>query len=433
MNVAEWILRLKYEDLPEAVRRQIRRCLLDGVGAAVAGSRTRTGQIAAAFAEEMGRDGPATVLASGRRLALAPAVLANVVAANAYDIDDGYRQVKGHPGGFVIMPALAACEACGAGDLLCAVAAGYEVATRAGVATHRHYAHYHASGSWGALGAAACIGRIAGLDAERMGWALGLAEYHAALSPMERCLAHPAMTKDGIGWGACAVGLAEKGFTGIPCLLDEPENGDLITDLGMRWRVLDLYFKPYACCRWAQPAVDAVLGLQRRHGLTHGDAKRIVVHTFREAADLQKTPPRTPEEAQYHLSWPIAAALVQGEVGPRQVGEEALTDRVMQRVAGVVEAVVEAEIQARFPAEALAWVEVETMDGRWFRSDLIPARGDAHTPLSDEEVEAKFRWLTGPVIGGDAAERIIEAVARVEEKDGGERLVEAVREAVKKA
>jgi 2-methylcitrate dehydratase PrpD len=431
VNVAEWVLRLKYDDLPDAVRRQVRRCLLDGIGAAVAGARTRTGEVAAAFAAEMGRDGPATVLASGRRLALAPAVLANGVAANAYDIDDGYRPVKGHPGGFVIMPTISACEAYGVGGLMCAVAAGYEVAMRAGVATHRRYAHYHASGSWGALGTAACVGRVAGLDAERMGWALGLAEYHAALSPIERCLAHPAMTKDGIGWGAfagaCAAGLAEKGFTGIPCLLDEPENRGLVADLGERWRLLELYFKPYACCRWAQPAVDAALALKRRYGLAHGDVRRIVVHTFREAAELQRSPPRTPEEAQYHLSWPMAAALVYGEVGPRQVGEGALEDGAMRRVAGVVEAVAEAGIQARFPAEALAWVELETGDGRGFRSDVTPARGDAHAPLSDEEIAAKFRWLTGPAIGRDATERIVRAVAGVEEAGGQERLVEAVQ------
>src|SRR5207249_2081399 len=101
-----------------------------------------------------------------------------VVAANALDIDDGYRPVKGHPGAFLVTPAIAAAEERGAAGLLSAVAAGYEIAMRAGIATHRTYHHYHASGSWGALGTAACVGKFFGLDERRMAWAFGLAEYH---------------------------------------------------------------------------------------------------------------------------------------------------------------------------------------------------------------------------------------------------------------
>jgi 2-methylcitrate dehydratase PrpD len=429
IDAAAWVADLGADALPPAVRHQLRRAILDGLGAAIAGTATRTARIAARFARELGRDGPATVLATGEGLALAPAIFANCVAANALDIDDGYRLVKGHPGAFLITPALAAGEVGSPEALLPAIAAGYEIAIRAGIATHRTYRHYHASGSWGALGTAACLGRMAGLDGQRLRWAFGLAEYHAPLSPIERCLARPAMTKDGIAWGAfagaCAVSLAAEGFTGNPSLLEDPANADLFADLGTRWRLLDLYFKPYAACRWAQPAVDGVLRLRSAHGFTPSEVTRIIVHTFREAAELPRTPPRTSEEAQYNLAWPIAAALHHGEVGPRQVADEALSDPETVCLAMRVEAVAEPEIQARFPAEALAWVEVETRDGRHLRGDLIPAAGDPSHPLSDAELEAKFLWLTEPILGQSAA-RVRDAVADLEHPEGARALVDTV-------
>jgi 2-methylcitrate dehydratase PrpD len=428
-NAAQWVINLQSGDLPPTVCGQLKRAILDGLGTAFAGTQTRTARIAAQFAAEMSKAGPATVLATGARLAVAPAVLANTVAANALDIDDGYRLVKGHPGAFLITPAIAAAQERGADHLLTAIAAGYEIALRAGIATHRFYSHYHASGSWGALGTAACLGKILGLDVERLRWAFGLAEYHAPISPIERCLGTPAMTKDGIAWGAfagaCAASLAEKGFTGNPSLLDDPRNEDLLADLGQNWRLLDLYFKPYPCCRWAQPAVDGALLLKREHGLASADVRKLIVHTFREATQLQMTPPATTEEAQYSLTWPIAAALVHGEVGPRQVVDEALNDPAMRAAVEKIEAQVGEEIQARFPAEALSWVEIETTDGRRLRGSLMSARGDPQSPLSDAELEAKFLRLVEPVLGRRAV-AIRDAVSRLEDPDAPEELVRII-------
>ena len=103
----------------------------------------------------------ATILVHGKRASASGAALANGFAGNALDIDDGYRLVKGHPGAFIIMPGLNCCQALEVSgeELLCAVAAGYEVAMRAAVVTHDYYHHYHASGSWGGTGTAALAGK----------------------------------------------------------------------------------------------------------------------------------------------------------------------------------------------------------------------------------------------------------------------------------
>ena len=327
------------------------------------------------------------------------------------------------------MPALAACQECGATRLLTGIVTGYEIACRAAIATHRYYRHYHASGSWGALGTAATIGHIHGASEEQLGWAFGLAEYHAALAPIERCLGTPGMTKDAIGWGAyagaCAAHLALKGFTGNPSLVEAPENADLMGDLGETWHLLNLYFKPYPCCRWAQQAVDALGALRLTHTIRPDDVRRVTVRTFREATLLQQSAPRTTEEAQYHLFWALAAALAYGDVGVEHVTDENLGDPLLMDLLHRMDAVVESDIQRRFPTEALCRLEIEFNDGRTVCSELTAARGDAHIPLSDHELEAKFRRIVEPV-AGDVTDELLTIMRNFGSAETAEALIQAL-------
>ena len=105
-----------------------------------------------------------------------------------------------------------------ADQLLEAVVVGYEVAIRAGIALHARDPAYHASGAWGAVGAAAAAARLLVSTGATIS-ALGLAEYHAPIAPMMRSCAEPEMTKDACAWGA-SVGvssalLAARGFTSV--------------------------------------------------------------------------------------------------------------------------------------------------------------------------------------------------------------------------
>ncbi len=429
-KAAMFVDSLMYEGLAERVKGLLPLCVLDGLGVAIAGTQTETSKCAAAFVESEFNRGPATLLQTGAEVSLSGAAFGNVVAANALDADDGYRPAKGHPGAFLIMPALNCCQALGdrasGEELLCGIAAGYEVAMRAAVVTHRHYRHYHASGSWGATGTAALVGKLLGLDAEAMDWALGLGEYHAALSPIERCLTTPAMTKDGIAWGAhagmCAALLAREGFTGNPSLFFDEEYADVHDDFGDRWRVLELYFKPCTCCRWAQPGVDGVLKVMAAHELEAAEIERIEFRTFAEAASLSHELPTNTEQAQYNIPWPLAAAAVCGTVGPEQVLPPAFDDPEIKRLARTVVTHVDEQIQQRFPAECLGEVVIHTRDGKEYDSGLMPARGDADRPLTRAELADKFVRLVTPVLGRDAAEELVELVAAIASPDGPQRL-----------
>ncbi|HWU36931.1 MAG TPA: MmgE/PrpD family protein, partial [Candidatus Acidoferrum sp.] len=224
-RIADFVLGLQWDAVPTEVRRQTRRCLLDLLGCAVAGTSTRVTGSVRRFALQMGGEPEALVLGSDRRLPLPWAVLVNAFATSALDADDGYRLVKGHPGAFVFPATLAAAQkASSTGrEFLEALIVGYEVGMRAGLASHAHYPYYHGSGSWGGLGACAAAARLLRTETSVLMDALGIAGYHSAITPMMRGIDVPAMVKDGIGWGAMtgvtALLLAEEGFSGTPSLL----------------------------------------------------------------------------------------------------------------------------------------------------------------------------------------------------------------------
>ncbi len=103
------------------------------------------------------------------------------------------------------------------------------------------------------------------------------------------------------------------------------------SDLGTRWRIREQYFKAYPVCRWAQPAVEAALALQRTHGFAADDVTEVAIESFREAIALGSACAiaATTEQAQYSLPFPVAAALVFGDVGARR-GEPASSSPIRE-------------------------------------------------------------------------------------------------------
>ena len=419
-RVVEFTRTVRWEDLPTDVRAQAIRCVLDLCGAAVAGSRTKAAQSAATYALHAHGAGPSTIISNGVNSTPVGAALANGFAASALDIDDGYRPVKGHPGAVVFPAVLAAAEEAKSSgvEFLTALVVGYEVAMRAGRILHSLYESYHGSGAWAPIGAAAGVARLLPCTAEQTWHALGIAEFHAAMTPEMRSVDHPNMLKDGIGWGAMvgiASGqLAAHGFTGIPALFDAGHSGPLLTEsLGDEYLILDLYFKPYACCRWAQPAIEGALSAARQIGATATDVTRVRVHTFESATHLRCASPRTTEEAQFSLPWSVACALIDGVVGPEQVTGESLTDPARRKLAARVEVVVDDELEKVFPERALAWVEIETAEGGRARSKISTAQGDPGTLFRDWDLKKKFGDLTDPILGPDRARKLASAIERL--------------------
>jgi len=416
-RIARYVLDTGWESLPDPVRLQARKCAVDLCGALAAGIMTKTSAILSRMATvHFGGDG-ATLVHGGARASLPGAALANGFAINAFDVDDGHRLIKGHPGAAVFPALLAAGEFRDISllELLSALVVSYEISIRAGLALHRYYGFYHGSGSWGAIGSAAGVARVLGLDAAALAHAMGAAEYHGPLADVMRPVSMPTMNKDGIGWGnlvgTMSALLAADGFTGAPSVLDFPEADALVDTLGREHLILDLYFKPFTCCRWAQPAVSAVIDLKRRHPMAPADIARVDILTFGAAASLYTKKPTTTEEAQYNVLYPVAAALAAGEVGPRQVLEDFLgrTDVLdfMDRMA--IRA--DERFDRVFPGQRLCEVEVTLKDGGVLRSGVFGPVGEPEEPVGMDWISDKFRWLTRDVLDEKRAAAVLDLLS----------------------
>lgn len=404
-RAVEFVRSATIADAPPDVEDHVKARVLDTLAAITAGYRQEGVEIAREYAMTRlggdGRDGQATALdGSGETVSVEGAALANGIAANALDIDDGHREVKGHPAAVVVPSALAAAEAANASqrEFLRAVFVGYEIAVRAGLAIHSVDGVYTGTGSWGALGAAAATARLLEFSATQTAYALSVAEYHAPRTPIMRGVENPGMTKDGAGWGAytgvVSAQLAEAGFTGSGTIFDESTVSDSFRD---QYHVTRGYFKPYPCCRWAQPGVEAILALRSQHDIDPASVESIHVATFEEATRLRTRIPETPEEAQYSYSYPVAAALARGRFTQAEHRGSARADDRILTLTDRVEFAVDDELDERFPEECLARATVATPNGT-YESDVTRSRGARAAPLSSKERLQKARRLVSPTL-----------------------------------
>ncbi|WP_298015486.1 MmgE/PrpD family protein [uncultured Castellaniella sp.] len=419
-HVLQLIHALRFEDLPEQVVAQARRCLLDLCGVAAAGTGTELSRIIRnhAAAQYGATTRGARMLFDGRAVSLPGMALAGAATIDSVDAHDGHVLTKGHVG-VTIFPVVTALADAGlirdGREFLAALALGYEIATRAGIALHATACDYHTSGAWNSIGAAALTARALALDVNRTREALGIAEYFGPRSQMMRCIDHPTMVKDGSGWGAMtgvsAALLAADGFTGAPAAtLEDEAVTDCWQDAGRRWTIMEQYFKPYPVCRWAQPAVEAALSLARTHALQAAEIAEIRISTFYEASRLATRHPDTTEQAQYSLPFSVAAALRHGRLGVGEISGPALQDRLTWRLSEDMVISENPAYSQRFPAERWANATIVLRDGRTVQSAPHTARGDAEAPLTDAEIEDKFTAMAEPALGPARCQALRQAI-----------------------
>ena len=395
----DFVTGLQLDAVPDAPRRRLELLLADLAAVCVGGRPAPASRIAVEYAQAVHPGAQATTLLDGARVGVLGAAWANGVLANALDFDDGHRLTKGHPGAMVVPGALAAAQLvdADADELLAAIAVGYEVAIRAGIALHDRDASYHASGAWGAVGVAAAAARLLGLDAQATVHAVGLAEYHAPIALIMRSVAEPAMTKDACAWGAwlglSSALLAARGFTSVRAqVLD----AGALEDLGRTWRLEEVYVKPYPCCRWSQGAIRAASEAAGGRMLVAADVERVVVRTFAAADGLAKVAPTNTEEAQYNVVWPVATVLARGDFGVADVLGP-WDDPAVAALAGRTEVHVDEELTAAFPERRLAAVAVHLRGGEVLAAGPLEARGEPDDPDWAEVVARKVARLIDPV------------------------------------
>lgn len=416
VSPVDFVLGLTYSDIPERTIDFARRCLLDLIGVAAAGSVTPLSIAIRKHAIEQmaSRTRGVKMLFDSHQVSPMGAALAGGMTIDSLDAHDGHKLTKGHVGCGVLPGLLAFTQAEARFDdqeFLTALVIGYELGTRAGIALHATADDYHTSGAWVSIAVAALGARALQLNPQQTREAMGIAEYHGPRSQMMRVIDTPTMVKDGSGWGAMAgvsaAYLAADGFTGAPAITVEDEQlAPLWADLGEVWRIHEQYFKAYPVCRWAQPAIEGALALCRMHKIRAQDIDFIEVATFHEARRLSTPLPENTEQAQYSLPFATAAAVVFGDLGPEQVSGSALQNPEIRRLSASLKLVEDDQFNREFPARRLARVLLQTTDGRRYQSAVSEARGDPESPLENSEIENKFHQLVEPLLGEERAKEI---------------------------
>ncbi len=413
-RLEDYILTTKWSDLPADVQERALRCSVDLMSALILGSQGRQYDAGVKVAKKIGATGDIPLLREKDSFNLLGASIAFSHAANSFDIDDGYNMVKGHPGASFIGGVMAAAleKNCSYTEYLTTLSICYEIAIRWGLVEQKYYGFLHSTGTYGAFGTAAGIGRLHGLRREQLNNALSIADYHAPLTPVMRAVEYPSMNKDGVPFGSLVGTMAvietEEGETGKTHLLEMPEYKEYLDSLGERYYIRELYFKPFTCCRWAHQPNKACIDMMRKYSIKPEQINHVTVHTFDSAAKLSKSIPHNTDEAQYNIAFPVAAAIVYGDVGYNQVKDEAVNDPIVLSMMERLSFVVDPEMEKEFPEKRLAWVEMELTDGRGLHSKVYAAPGEHTDPeLNFDWIKSKFIRVTAPIISTEGQRKIL--------------------------
>ena len=420
-KLEDFILKTDWESLPSNVKKRAVVCAIDLTTALILGSKGAQHRVGLNLAKKIYNDGDTPVVGSDTRLSFMGATVAMSHAANSFDIDDGHNMIRGHPGASFVGGVMAAALKNGISyqEYLTTLVICYESTIRWALAMQDFYNFMHSTGAYGAFGTAVGVGKIFGLDRETLNNALSIADFHAPMTPVMRAVEYPSMNKDGVPFGtmvgAMAVLEAMEGYKGKTHFLEMPEYQKLVDTLGVEYEILNLYFKPFTCCRWAHQPISACIKLMKDH---HGsdDVEHVKVNTFDAASRLSKIVPNTTDEAQYNIAYPVAAALVHGDLGYMQIRDESLKDEKVLSMMDKLEFAVDNEMESQFPAKRLAWVEIKLKNGKVLKSEVFSAPGEASDNVDHKWIADKFIRITGPLISEDRQKRILDTLSVPSEK-----------------
>jgi 2-methylcitrate dehydratase PrpD len=414
--------------LPAAAVHAARLVLLDTLGAIVAGSALPENRRLAESMHERRSRASATLLGHGGRVDPLLATFVNATAGVALEVDEGSRLGGGHPAIHVVPAALAVAEDGGADGrrLLESIVAGYEVCSRLGSATTPR-PNVHSHGTWGTIGTAVAVAKLAGLGASGVKAVINLS---ASMSPANTWTtalegatirnAYPG--RSGLD-GILAVDLHRAGFTGLPdapsdvygtILADRFEPERALDGLGGPLRIQQNYFKLYACCRYNHFALDALLTMARAERLHADQVERVVVTTIPFGPRMAGPAPASMLGAKFSIPYAVAAALVLGRADVSAFAEPALTDPRIRALAARVDVRVDARMSPRRSDYPTAVVEIVLKDGRTLTDSTAVVRGDFEDPVPAEEIVGKFIALASDVLGSARARAVAETVDQVD-------------------
>jgi len=449
-EVASFVHRTRFRDIPPEVVGLARGFVLDGLGVILAGSTEKGARIIAAYVRRMGGKAEASVIGS-RFAAPAPkAALVNGVAGHAMDYDDtqlstSKEAVYGlltHPTIPVLSAALAVGERerISGREMLLAYILGVEVECRIADAIHpRHYqSGFHSTATIGGLGAAMAAGKILGLREEPLLRTLGIAASMASgLRENFGTMTKPLHAGRAAENGVTAAELAERGFTSASNIIEARRGffnamaggGDenkIVGRLGHPYFMQEpgISIKPYPSGSLSHPAQDVILDLVKQHDLRAEQIASVEVGTNSNVPNALIYPmPVTSLEGKFSIPFCMAIAVLE-----RKAGIAEFTDRKVRRpdVVQMMQRVtlsVDPELEALGYDQVRSRVRVKLKDGRTLEGRADVARGHPEKPMSWDELADKFRDCARLALPRGAAEAALGLVAGLDKLESITQLV----------
>ena len=399
--LAQFVSSARWNDFPDAVKQAARRSLLNGVGTAL-GSAHAPVVVTLAQTLQCFSDHRHAMLVGRGRMDAGSAAFVNAVASNLLDFDDTHLPTIIHPTAPVAFAALALAEwrGCSGRQLLEAFVTGSEIACRIGLGVSPgHYARgWHITSTCGVFGAAAACAKLLQLDSERTAHALGIAASLSAgnvenLPTSGKNASVGSAARNGMLAALLAQAGQQAALTAIEGTLgwaracgDTPDVDAMTGALGTRWEFARNTFKPYPAGIVMHAVIDACLDLRAAHAI---DPAEIVSVTVSGDALLLARGDRivtTAGDARVSIHHCAAVALLHGAAGVQEFSDAVVFENGVVAFRSKVKAIRDDTM----PVGA-ARLDIECRDGRRFSAKVAEARGGLGRPLTDADLEAKFR------------------------------------------
>ena len=431
--IADYTSALRFTDLPAAVVHECKRRILDTLGCGLGAFDAEPSRIARKIALRARAPTGACVLGTAHRTLPELAAFANGVMARYVEGNDSYSNGGGHPSD-VIAAVLAVTDATGANGqtAITAVTLAYEIyhnLFRAAVMRDRGLDHVFYTAVGSSVGAA----KVLGLNREQIANAVSLAiapnlALHATrcgnLSMWKGCAAGNAARN-----GVFAALLAAEGMTGPDQIVEgvdglrelvgafelTPFAGD-----GRPFRITEANMKYFLSEYHAQSPITAALQLHSQ--IAAEDIETVAIYTYwftwsEIGSDPEKWHPTTREAADHSLPFIIAAVLIDGRYSDEIYSPERLRDPRIHQLTNRISVKEDPEFTRRFPRDAACRIEITSKSGQRKTATVDSPRGHVNNPMTDEEVNAKFRSLAGRVLSKEHVDRALERLWRLDEAD----------------
>jgi 2-methylcitrate dehydratase PrpD len=424
-EIAGYVARTRYRDIPSDVIQLARGFILDGLGVALAGSTDQCARLVQRHVRRMGGSAECSIVGTSASAPAPQAALANGVAGHAMDYDDtqlstSKEAVYGlltHP----TTPVLAAVLAVGqtqkitGAEFVLAYVLGVEVECRIADAINpRHYqSGFHSTSTMGGLGAAMAAGKILGMKEPQLLMTLGIAASMASgLRENFGTMTKPLHAGRAAENGVTAALLARDGFTAARNIL-EARRGFFNAMAGgfdeskVSGRLGSPYFmkqpgisiKPYPSGSLSHPAQDLILDLVRAHDLKAEDIEHIDVGTNSNVPNALIYPmPKTALEGKFSIPFCMAIAVIERKAGIAQFQDRKVRDQKVIELMKRITLYVDEELERLGYDQVRSRVRVKLKDGRVVGDRYDVARGHPTKPMSWAELTEKFRDCAGLVL-----------------------------------